>query len=132
MEKSKILIIDDDLDLVEVLKITLTAAQYTVITASNKTEGMEKIISEKPTLIVLDVMMTTWQEGFELSRELKNNPEFKNIPILMLTSIAERTGVEFKSSAGDPTWMPVDRFLEKPVEPAVLISEVKKLLGEKS
>ncbi|MFC1793347.1 PleD family two-component system response regulator [Planctomycetota bacterium] len=131
MEKPKILIIDDDLDLVEVLKITLTAAQYTVITASNKTDGMEKIISEKPALIVLDVMMTTWQDGFELSRELKNNPEFKNIPILMLTSISERTGVDFKLSAGDPTWMPVDGFLEKPVESAVLLSEVEKLLREK-
>ena len=131
MEKPKILIIDDDVDLVEVLKITLSAAQYTVITASNKTEGMEKITSEKPALIVLDVMMSTWQDGFELSRELKNHPEFKNIPILMLTSIAERTGVEFKSSAGDPTWMPVERFLEKPVEPAVLLSEIQKLLREK-
>jgi CheY-like chemotaxis protein len=131
MEKLKILIIDDDVDLIEALKVILTGAQYAVITASNKTEGIEKITSEKPALIVLDVMMSTWQDGFELSRELKNNPEFKNIPILMLTSITERTGVEFKSSAGDPTWMPVDGFLDKPVEPAVLLSEVQKLLREK-
>ena len=131
MEKPKILIIDDDFDLVEVLKLTLTAAQYTVITASDKTEGMEKITSEKPALIVLDVMMSTWQDGFEISRELKNHPEFKNIPILMLTSITERTGVDFKSSAGDPTWMPVEGFLDKPVEPAILLSEVQKLLQEK-
>ena len=92
---------------------------------------MEKIITEKPALIVLDVMMSTWKDGFEISRELKNNPEFKDIPILMLTSITERTGVDFKSSAGDPTWMPVDGFLEKPVESAVLLSEVQKLLREK-
>lgn len=131
MEKPKILIIDDDYDLVAALKFTLTAAQHTVITAYNKTEGMEKIQSEKPALIVLDVMMSTWQDGFEMSRELKKNPKFKNIPILMHTAIAEKTGVEFKSSAGDPTWMPVDGFLNKPVEPAILLSEVEKLLGEK-
>ena len=83
MEKPKILIIDDDFDLVEVLKLTLTEAQFSVITASNKTEGMEKITSEKPALIVLDVMMSTWQDGFEISRELKNHPEFKNIPIFV-------------------------------------------------
>jgi len=131
MEKQKILIIDDDVDLTEVLKIILTRAQYAVITASNKTEGMEKIATEKPVLIVLDAMLSTWQDGFEISRELKNHSEFKNIPILMLTSITERTGVEFKSSAGDPTWLPVDGFLDKPVEPAVLLSEVQKLLREK-
>ena len=131
MEKLKILIIDDDIDLTEALKVILTGDQYSVVTAFNKTEGMEKIAIEKPALIVLDAMMSTWQDGFEISRELKNNPEFKNIPILMLTSITERTGVEFKSSAGDPTWLPVDGFLDKPVEPEVLLSEVQKLLQEK-
>ncbi len=131
MEKPKILLIDDDVDLTEALKVILTGAQYAVITAYNKMEGMEKIAIEKPALIVLDAMMSTWQDGFEISRELKNNPEFKNIPILMLTSITERTGVEFKSSAGDPTWLPVDGFLDKPVEPTVLLSEVQKLLREK-
>ena len=131
MEKIKILIIDDDVDLTEALKVILTEARYVVITAFNKTEGMEKIETEKPALIILDAMMSTWQDGFEISRELKNNSEFKNIPILMLTSITEKTGVEFKSSAGDPTWLPVDGFLEKPVESEVLLSEVRKLLREK-
>ena len=131
MEKLKILIIDDDIDLTKALKVILTEAQYVVITAFNKTEGMEKIGTEKPALIILDAMMSTWQDGFEISRELKNNSEFKNIPILMLTSITERTGVEFKSSAGDPTWLPVDGFLEKPVESEILLSEVRKLLREK-
>ena len=131
MEKSKILIIDDDVDFVQTLKVLLNEAQYTVATASNKTEGMEKIAAEKPALIILDVMMSTWQEGFEMSRELKNHPEFKHIPILMLTSIAETTGVEFKSSAGNPTWLPVDGFLEKPVDSKVLLPEIEKLLQQK-
>ena len=81
MEKPKILIIDDDCDLIELLKVMLIGADYTILTASNKTEGMEKIAAEKPSLIVLDVMMTTWKDCFEMSRELKNDPEFKIIEI---------------------------------------------------
>lgn len=128
MEKLKILVVDDDPDLTEVLKVILTKANYTVLTASNKKDGMEQVTTEKPSLIVLDVMMSTWQDGFEMSRELKNDPEFKHIPILMLTSITEKTGVEFESSAGNRTWLPVDGFLSKPVEPQILLSEIEKLL----
>lgn len=128
MEKSKILIIDDDVDLTEALRVILTRANYTVQTASNKKDGMGKIAAEKPALIVLDVMMATWQEGFETSRELKNDPEFRHIPILMLTSITEKTGVEFESSAGNRTWLPVDGFLTKPVNQKTLLSEIEKLL----
>ena len=128
MEKIKILIIDDDPDLTEVLKVTLTKANYAVSTASNKKAGMEQVQAEKPSLIILDVMMSTWQDGFEMSRELKNDPEFKHIPILILTSITEKTGVEFESSAGDRTWLPVNGFLSKPVDPEILLSEIEKLL----
>jgi CheY-like chemotaxis protein len=77
---------------------------------------------------VLDVMMATWQDGFEMSRELKNDPEFKHIPILMLTSITEKTGVDFESSAGNRTWLPVDGFLTKPVNHKTLLTEIEKLL----
>jgi CheY-like chemotaxis protein len=128
MEKFKILIVDDDPDLTEVLKVILTKANYTVLTASNKKVGMEQVQAEKPSLIILDVMMSTWQDGFEMSRELKNDPEFKHIPILILTSITEKTGVEFESSAGDRTWLPVNGFLSKPVDPEILLSEIEKLL----
>ncbi|MEJ2704374.1 MAG: response regulator [Sedimentisphaerales bacterium] len=132
MEEPKILIIDDDVDFSAALKAILSEARYVVVTASNRTEGMEKIMMEKPDLIILDAMMSTWQDGFEMSRELKNHPDFKQIPILMLTSIADTTGVEFKSSAGNPTWLPVDGFLEKPVNPEVLFSEIERLLLKNS
>jgi CheY-like chemotaxis protein len=99
-----------------------------VVTAGNRADGMEKVRRERPDLIILDVMMETWQDGFEMSRDLKNDPQWRATPILMLTSIEEATGVEVKSSAGDPVWLPVDAFLEKPVSPAALLAEVKKLL----
>ena len=108
MEKQKILIVDDDIDLSGSLKVILEHAGYDAATAASRSEGMEKIRTEQPNLIILDVMMETWQDGFEMSRDLKGDPQFKGTPILMLTSIEEITGIEVKSSAGDPVWLPVD------------------------
>jgi CheY-like chemotaxis protein len=132
MANVKIIIVDDDPDYINVVKTILEKEQYTVVSAGDKTEGMEKIKAEKPDLAILDVMMDVWQDGFEMSRLLKQDPEFKNMPVLMLTAVENRTGIGFKSTAGDPTWLPVDVFLDKPVEPDILLSEVKKLLSSKA
>ena len=131
MENAKILIVDDDLDFTKALQTTLESHQYTVLTAADKTEGMGKIKAEKPDLLILDVMMSTWQDGFEMARELKKDPEFKDMFILMLTGVEGKTGIEFKSTAGDPTWCPVDGFLDKPVESGILLAEIKKLISQK-
>ncbi|MHC4633918.1 MAG: response regulator [Planctomycetota bacterium] len=131
MENAKILIVDDDLDFTKALRATLESQQYTVFTADDRTGGMEKAKAEKPDLLILDVMMSTWQDGFEMVRELKKNYELQNMPILMLTGVKDRTGIEFKSTAGDPTWCPVDGFLDKPVESDILLAEVRKLLSQK-
>ena len=131
MEDKKILIVDDDPDYTALIKAILEREQYSVSIANDRNEGIEKIKNEKPALIILDVMMSTWSDGFEMSRELKNDTELKNIPILMLTGVESKTGIEFKSSAGDPEWLPVEGFLDKSAEPQVLLSEVKKLLSSR-
>ncbi len=130
MERQKILVVDDDVDLCDSLKVVLEQAGYDTQTATSRAEGMEKTRTQQPDLVILDVMMETWQDGFEMSRDLKRDPRFKNTPILMLTSIEETTGIELKSSAGDPVWLPVNRFLDKPVTPETLLAEVKKLLQD--
>ena len=89
---------------------------------------MEKFLSIKPDLAILDVMMVSWQDGFELARQLKKDPALKDTPILMLTGVESKTGFEFKSSAGDKEWLPVEGFLDKPVEPDILLDEVERLL----
>ena len=132
MANAKIMIVDDDPDYINVVKTILEKEQYIVVSAGDKTECMEKIKPEKPDLAILDVMMDAWQDGFEMSRQLKKDPEFKNMPVLMLTAVENRTGIVFKSAAGDPTWLPVDVFLDKPVKPDILLSEVKKLLSSKA
>jgi DNA-binding response OmpR family regulator len=129
MGKAKILIADDDPDIRESLQAILESQQYTVVTAVDKTDGMEKINAEKPDLAILDVMMSTWEDGCKMSRELKKDPQFKDMPILMLTGIKNETGIDFKATAGDPTWCPVDAYLEKPIEPDILLAEVSKLLS---
>ena len=130
MAQKTILVIDDDEDICLAVKALLESRDYNVEVASTKEEGLKKFRSIKPDLAILDVMMVSWQDGFELARELKKDPDLKNIPILMLTGVEDKTGFEFKSTAGDPEWLPVEGFLDKPVEPEVLLAEVKKLLNK--
>lgn len=130
MRQAKILIIDDDPDIAEAMRIILENKGYEVRNALDGAEGMERLKEAKPHLIILDVMMRTSQEGFELSRELKHNMQYKDIPILMLTAVKEKTGLDFKSAAGDESWLPVEGFLDKPVKPAVLLEKVENLLAK--
>ncbi len=132
MENGRILIVDDDPDFVAVVKVILEGDHYDVATAFDKVEGMKRIEADKPDLIIMDVMMSTWSDGFEMSRELKKDPRYEDIPILMLTGVEEKTGIGFKSTAGDPEWLPVNGFLDKPVEPQVLLDEVNRLLSQKA
>jgi len=129
MGNKKILIVDDDLDLTVAIKAILENKNYKVITAINKEEGWEKIKIEKPDLLILDVMMDTSHEGFEMAREIRKESEYKDIPILMLTSISEVTGVNFSAAAADPDWLPADEYLDKPVEPDELLEQVQNLLS---
>lgn len=87
MESKKILIVDDDIDVIAIIETILSKEGYNVISAMNKVEGMQKIRDEEPDLAILDVMMTTHYEGFELAKELTDDPDLRKIPVLMQTSI---------------------------------------------
>ena len=130
MPKATILLVDDDEDIRLAVQALLESRDYRVETAATKEEGLEKFTTVKPDLAILDVMMVSWQDGFELARELKKDPDLKNVPILMLTGVENKTGFKFKSAAGDEEWLPVEGFLDKPVEPEVLLAEVEKLLNK--
>ena len=132
MEKAKILIVDDDLDLANAMQAILESRDYAVVIASDKTGGRELVRTEKPDLLILDVIMSTWSDGFDMARELKSQSELKDMPILMLTGVKDVTGIDFKSSAGDPTWLPVEGFLDKPVESETLLAEVEKILSKRT
>jgi DNA-binding response OmpR family regulator len=131
MKKAKIVVTDDDPEIRDTIQAMLEMRGYTALTAPDRNEGMATIRRERPDLVILDVMMESWQDGFEMSREMRKDPELKDISILMLTAVGERTGIDVKSSAGDPAWLPVDSFLEKPVEPDVLFAKIEELLPDK-
>jgi len=125
MKNKKIMLVDDDAELIDAIRSILENQHFTVVTANNKAEGLEIAGKENPDLAILDVMMTYDQEGFDLANELRNDPRFRELPIIMMTGVDKEKGVDFKSSAGDD-WLPVNGYLEKPVQPHMLIAEVRK------
>ena len=131
MEKQKILIVDDDLDILAALSAILTNFGYDVVSAESKKEGLEKLISAKPDIAVLDVMMETSQAGFELTREIREISGFEELPIIMLTSVGDETGVNFQAAMSDSDWLPADSYIEKPIEPDELLEEIQTLLENK-
>jgi len=123
----KILIVDDDADFVEATKNVLKSSGYDVEWAQNGKEAFEKLKAAKPDLILLDVMMTTKDEGFDVSRKLAGDEALKNIPIIMITGIRKEMQLPFGFET-DSNWLPVKTVLEKPVKPLKLIDEIKNLL----
>jgi two-component system alkaline phosphatase synthesis response regulator PhoP len=128
---AKILIIDDDPDMVLATRLCLEGAGHEVVEAASGAEGLEMIKAEQPDLIVLDVMMDTTTEGFQLALKLRSpDPSseytnYKDIPILMLTSIHATAPTRV---APDQDYLPVDAFVDKPIDPDDLVSKVNELL----
>lgn len=120
-----IAVIDDDADIREASEIVLTSKGHQVITASNPKDGYEIIKTQKPDLIILDVMMDEPDDGFFLAQKLRR--EKVTTPILMYTSISKTVGMDFGASE----MVPVDDFVEKPITPDALIQKVEKLLNKK-
>jgi CheY-like chemotaxis protein len=131
MANEKILIIDDDDDLVHAMRLPLEAAGYKVSRAANGDEGLKKVKEVNPDLIILDVMMDTTTAGFQVSLALRSpDPSspyraFIHIPILMLTAIHTTTPLRF---GPDQDYLPVDAFIEKPIDPEELLKMVRKFL----
>ena len=123
----KIMIIDDDIDLVEAMRITLESEGYDVIDAQDGQKGLEILKEKKPDLLILDVMMGTLDEGFHLAYQIRNDDDIKEIPILMITAVGAQTGFEFDMQR-DEDFLPVNEFIEKPVNPQVLLDSVKRNL----
>ena len=133
MANEKILVIDDDPDLVEVIRITLEASGFQVFSAASGAEGLQQVKEINPDLIILDVMMDYTTEGFQVSLALRS-PEptseyapYRDIPILMLTAIHSTTPLRFEP---EEDYLPVDDFVEKPLEPGDLVKKVEVLLGK--
>lgn len=120
---AKILVVDDDLDMVEAIKMTLESKGYEVASANSREEGMAAIEIEKPDLLIQDIMMSDPDDGITMVQDLKRNGFGK--PIIMLSSINEVTGFKYEK---DDEMIPVSVFLEKPAKPELLLEKVAELL----
>jgi CheY-like chemotaxis protein len=131
---ARILMIDDDPDIIEALRLLLESVGHEFYAAQSGDEGLEKLEEVKPDLIILDVMMDTATEGFQLSLKLRGQGQdpkyaaYSEVPILMLTSVHTTTPLRF---APDEDYLPVDAFLEKSAEPDEVLSTVAELLTTK-
>lgn len=133
MTQARILIVEDDTDLAQAMRLVLEANEYEVITACTKEQGLRKVEEEKPRLIILDVMMEDYTDGFHFSCQLRNpDPKYAYVryaktPILMLTAIGARKRI---SSEEGQDFLPVDDYIETPVQPSVLLKKIEELLKE--
>ena len=129
-QMEKILVIDDDVQLVDTIKTLLESVGYEVYYAYQTEKGIEKARATTPDLILLDVMFAgpPGPDGFEVSRQLHKDPVLKNIPVIILSGVRKALDLPFKFGP-DETWMPVKAFIEKPVEPDTLLAEIEKVLG---
>ena len=127
--KAKVLVVDDEPDAVEFVRAVMEEAGYQVVTASDGVEGLEKAAKEKPDLVLLDVQMPR-KDGFVAFTEMRQDPQLKAIPVVMLTGVGERTGIRFSAEdMGDYLGEEPDAYVEKPVDPEVLQETVRKLLS---
>ncbi len=127
---AKILIIDDDPDFVLALRVPLEARGFAVEEAGSAEEGIQKVLSVRPDLVILDVMMPAGYEGFDVARAIREQHGLKDLPIVILTSLHDKHQVPYRF-APDETYLPVDVFLDKPVKAEALVKTVEDLLGER-
>jgi two-component system alkaline phosphatase synthesis response regulator PhoP len=132
MSNPSILIIDDDPDFVAIAKAILETKQYNVSFAYDPDEGYAKLEQEMPDALILDVMMGKGADGFIFARKMRKDSRFDKIPILMLTSMREQTGFDFPGERIHSKFLPVDDYIEKGVEPHVLLEKVEQQLAKKS
>ena len=126
MEKKRILIVDDDPDLVETVSMLLESRGFTPLPAYGGLEGMALAQERKPDLIVLDVMMPD-KDGYTVCNELKQMPGMKEIPIILLTAVTDHIATTSYTMRGGMETL-ADDFFQKPVNIEALVARVEELL----
>jgi len=127
----EVLIVDDDPDFVETMEIIMQGNGYKTRSARNGEEAFKKVKEKTPDIILLDIMMKTKTDGIWVSEKIRSDENLKEIPIIMITAVNQDSEMA-KFNIGkheDMEYMPVNVFMEKPVESKDLLEEIKKLIG---
>jgi DNA-binding response OmpR family regulator len=123
---AQILLVDDDQDLIEMNKTVLAQRGHKIAVAYSAAEAQTTVQSNPPDIAVLDVMMEDKTAGFDLARKLHS--QFPSMPMIMLTGISKEMKLGY-SFEPDETWLPISKFMEKPVNPRILADEIDKILS---
>jgi CheY-like chemotaxis protein len=123
---AKILIVDDDPDFVETTRIVLEQEGHETMSAASGDEALQAIRKEKPDLLVLDVIMSSILDGLNVTQQLQEDPENQDIPIIMVTSIAN---TDYAALFPTDEYVHIDAFMTKPIAPDQLLSQVRRLLS---
>jgi CheY-like chemotaxis protein len=124
-KRKRILIVDDDADLVLAIRLVLESAGYVVESAPNGAEGIARMRANLPSLVLMDVMMANPLDGFYTTQEIANDPQLRSVPILMMSSI---TTTQYASSFPTDQYLQIIDFIPKPIDPPVLLARIKGIL----
>jgi CheY-like chemotaxis protein len=120
-----ILVVDDDPDFVEITTRILNTAGYETVTAANGDQALAAMRQQKPDLVLLDIMMSTVLDGLSVSEEMQADPELRDVPVIMISSISD---TEYASVFPTDSYLPMDEWISKPVQPEDLVKKVKRYL----
>jgi CheY-like chemotaxis protein len=123
---AKILVVDDDRDFIKITRMILQSGHHEVMTAADGEEGLKAMRREKPDLVILDVMMAYILEGLDIRRQMAADPNLKDIPVIMSTSL---TGERVQRNLPSDEYIPDSVWLHKPIDPDRLLEQIKKALG---
>jgi two-component system alkaline phosphatase synthesis response regulator PhoP len=126
----RIVCVDDDKDILETLEVILEGRGYEVFTATNGKDGVKLVKEKNPNLVIMDVMMDDFTDGFHAVYDIRKDEKTKYTPIMMLTSVNQHSDQKFSDKDGE--YLPVDAFCEKPVKPKEFIKKVEELLSLKN
>jgi DNA-binding response OmpR family regulator len=126
--KKKILVVDDDPDILEQVAVTLSGAGFDIVVAEGRAAAEDALLKTRPDLAIIDLMMEEKDSGFVLSYQLKKL--YPETPVIMLTGVTGATGLSFATQSPEAqSWTRVDKMLDKPVRPEQLKAEVRRLLS---
>ncbi|MGW8209537.1 MAG: response regulator [Syntrophobacteria bacterium] len=128
MNRKKILIIDDDPSFLEICSAILEESDYQVDTASSSKEGLEKLVSQQPDLLLLDIMMATMDEGLNFATSMRQSKDLSKIPIMIVSAQPDAEKGYQRSVDKEMDWISADMFMEKPINPQDLLHNVRLLI----
>lgn len=126
-EPYRIVLIDDDLDMHHAVRAMLPQAEFSVTCHTTGPAGLEAVRRDRPDLVLLDIMLATPSEGFHLCYTLKEDEKLRDIPVIMISAIGQRIGMDYARELGSE-YVPADAFVEKPFDARTLLNAVRSLL----